>query len=217
MAAAAAATSALPYDLWRGVDAEALERLLAATPLPSPSPALAGLTARALAAAPGGDVPDLAVKAAALKQAGRVEEIINLLSDTHGLDVPGLAVLYALALFAAGQEMEACAVELGSTYPVAESEAARAASVIPAYCAALRGDDPAAVQALIREGRARLAQGLARNSTLRSTDDVADYLSLKLNARLKLDGARIRPGLASRFTPVPRPPLPARARSPMIG
>ena len=143
----------------------------------------------------------MAVKAAALKQAGRVEEIVNLLSDTHGPDVPGLAVVYALALFAAGQEMEACAVELGSAFPVAESEAARAASVIPAYCAALRGDDPAAVQALIREGRARLAQVLARNSTLRPTDDVADYLSLKLNARLKLDGAGIRPGLAATATP----------------
>ena len=81
----------------------------------------------------------MAVKAAALKQAGRVEEIINLLSDAHGPDVPGLAVVYALALFAAGQEMEACAVELGSAFPVAESEAARAASVIPAYCAARQG------------------------------------------------------------------------------
>ena len=168
---------------------------------PHPRPTLAGLTARALAAAPGGDVPDLAVKAAALKQAGRVEEIISLLGDAHGPDVPGLAVVYALALFAAGQEMEACAVELGSPFPVAESEAARAASVIPAYCAALRGDDPAAVQALIREGRARLAQGLPRHSTLRPTDDVADYLSLKLNARLKLGGAGIRPGLAATATP----------------
>ena len=159
----AASASALPYDLWRGVDAAALERLLAATPLPSPSPTLAGLIARALAAAPGGRGSRLALKRRGLKRAGRVEEIINLLSDAHGPDVPGLAVVYALALFAAGREREACAVELGSAFPVAESEAARAASVIPAYCAALRGDAPAAVQALIREGRARLAQGLAQN------------------------------------------------------
>ena len=197
----AAVVSALPSDLWRGVDAQALERLLAATKLPYSSPTLAGLIARALAAAPGGDVPDLAVKAAALQQAGRVEEIGSLLADAHGPDVPGLAVVYALALFAAGQEMEACAVELGAPVPRAESEAARAASVIPAYCAALRGDDPDAVQALIREGRARLAQGLPRHSTLRPTDDVADYLSLKLNARLKLGGSGIRPGLATTATP----------------
>ncbi len=45
-----AATSPLPYDLWRGVDAPSLERLLAAVPLPSPSPAFATLIARALAA-----------------------------------------------------------------------------------------------------------------------------------------------------------------------
>jgi hypothetical protein len=159
------------------------------------------LTARVLAATPGGDGDDLAVKAAALKQAGRVEQIVSLLTDAHGPDTPGLAVVYALALFAAGQDTEACTVELGPPLPFAENEEARAASVIPAYCAALRGDDPDAVQALIREGRARLAHNLPRHAVLRRTDDLADYLSLKLNARLKSGGEGIRPGLAATATP----------------
>ena len=41
-------TSPLPYDVWRGVDTAALERLLAAASLPSSSPALARLIAREL-------------------------------------------------------------------------------------------------------------------------------------------------------------------------
>jgi hypothetical protein len=195
------AGSALPADLWQGVDAEALQRLVASVPLPSPSPTLAGLTARALATGPGGNVPDLAVKAAALENAGRPEEIILLLGGAHGPDVPGLAVVYALALFAAGRETEACAVELGAPFPVAQSEAARAAALVPAYCAAARGDSSAAVEALLREGRAQASKSLPRNSTHRPTFDVVDYLSLKLDAILKLGGPGIGPNLAAQATP----------------
>src|SRR6478672_5291638 len=46
--------STLPPDLWRGLEGSALARLLAQVPLPSPSPALASLLARALAANPDG-------------------------------------------------------------------------------------------------------------------------------------------------------------------
>ncbi|HSB58184.1 MAG TPA: hypothetical protein VLD66_01140, partial [Methyloceanibacter sp.] len=40
--------SALPPDLWRGLDANAMQNLLAQVPMPSSSPALASLLARAL-------------------------------------------------------------------------------------------------------------------------------------------------------------------------
>ncbi|MEX1059438.1 MAG: hypothetical protein WED13_00285, partial [Methyloceanibacter sp.] len=41
--------SPLPPDLWRGLEPEVLQRLLAAAPLPSPSPTLASLIGSALA------------------------------------------------------------------------------------------------------------------------------------------------------------------------
>ena len=65
--------------MWRGVDAAALEPLLAATPLPSPSPALATLIARALATGDPASGQDLALRAAALQRAGRVAEEVELL------------------------------------------------------------------------------------------------------------------------------------------
>src|SRR5262245_58523965 len=46
--------SALPPDLWRGLDASAMQSLLAQVPIPSSSPALASLLARALATSPEG-------------------------------------------------------------------------------------------------------------------------------------------------------------------
>src|SRR3954454_18820381 len=45
----APAGSTLPRDLWRGLDAAAMERLLGGLPLPSPSPTLARLIATTLA------------------------------------------------------------------------------------------------------------------------------------------------------------------------
>ena len=126
-----ASASALPYDLWRGVDAVALERLLDATPLPSPSPTLAALIARALAADDGGN-GNLALRAAALQRAGRVEETISLLGKSPGVSGPGLEARYAMALFAAGREAEACAVDLGD-------RRGAEARLISAYCSADRG------------------------------------------------------------------------------
>ena len=71
--------SALPPDLWRGLDAGAMQRLLAQIPMPSSSPALASLLARALAASPEGSGSEMAVKIAALERGGRVNELIDML------------------------------------------------------------------------------------------------------------------------------------------
>lgn len=74
----------MPYDLWRGVDVEELQRLLATVPLPSPSPTLAGLVARVLAASPANDPRELEVRAASLRKAGRVKELTALVGTTKG-------------------------------------------------------------------------------------------------------------------------------------
>lgn len=83
------AETPLPGDLWRGVDAEALQRLVAAVPLPSPSPTLAALLARVLAASPSNDPRELDIRAAALRKAGRVEELTALIGVTED-DQPSL-------------------------------------------------------------------------------------------------------------------------------
>jgi hypothetical protein len=178
-----ASASALPYDLWRGVDAVALERLLDATPLPSPSPTLAALIARALAADDGGN-GNLALRAAALQRAGRVEETISLLGKSPGVSGPGLEARYAMALFAAGREAEACAVDLGD-------RRGAEARLISAYCSANGADAP--------ERHAPAAAPPPRSSTRKPVVDVADYVSLKLAGP---DGeAALKPDLAAKASP----------------
>ncbi len=155
------------------MDSAALERLLDATPLPSPSPTLAALIARALAADDGGD-GNLALRAAALQRAGRVEETISLLGNSRGINGPGLEARYAMALFAAGRENEACAVELGA-------RRGAEARLMSAFCSATKDDASAAAP-------------LPRASTGKQVD-VADYVSLKL------DGKPIKPELAAKASP----------------
>ncbi|HET7851199.1 MAG TPA: hypothetical protein VFK91_00455, partial [Methyloceanibacter sp.] len=135
--------SALPPDLWRGLDAGAMQRLLAQIPMPSSSPALASLLARALAASPEGSGSEMAVKIAALERGGRVNELIDMLGQAND---PEALAAYALALLAAGRNDEACAVQLGAG--AAEGLAKRASFLIPAYCAAASGDNDAARNAL---------------------------------------------------------------------
>jgi len=104
--------SPLPYDVWRGVDAAALERLLAASPLPSPSPALATLIARALATGDPASGQGLALRIAALQRAGRVAEEVELLDRAVAANDPGALGRYALALLASGREDDACEVRV---------------------------------------------------------------------------------------------------------
>jgi hypothetical protein len=81
------AAGSMPADLWRGVDAGAMQALLKQTPLPSQSPTLAQLVASALAAGRPYDEREMALRTDALKRAGRVEEAATLL----GVSVDTLA------------------------------------------------------------------------------------------------------------------------------
>src|SRR6478736_5235759 len=165
--------SALPPDLWRGLDAGAMQSLLAQVPIPSSSPALASLLARALATSPEGSGRETEVKIAALEGAGRANESEALAA-------------YALALLAAGRNDEACAVQLGVGQ--ADGVAKRASFLIPAYCAAASGDNEAARNALdvarnngVDVGFAsRAIAGQGGRGPLTKSVDVLDYLFLKL-------------------------------------
>ncbi len=69
---------ALPQDLWRGLDPGALRALIEKAPLPSPSPTLAGLTARALVTGAAHDEAEREARAAGLRRAGRMAELAEL-------------------------------------------------------------------------------------------------------------------------------------------
>jgi hypothetical protein len=183
--------SALPLDAWRGLDASALERLLARAPLPSSSPSLATLMARTLAIDPSGESGE--ARLAALERAGRVEELIGALQAPAAQTAPD-ATRYALALLALGREEEACTTDLGvaAAAAPAKSEAKRAVLLLPAYCAAAKGDRQGAALALrlARDGGVDTglaagasegaAKGLSRRAQLPKSVDVLDYLFLKL-------------------------------------
>jgi hypothetical protein len=175
--------SALPPDIWRGLDAGAIQRLLAQVAVPSSSPALASLLARALAASSEGG-GETSVRIAALERAGRVNELVDMLGQASEPDV---LAAYALALLAAGRTEDACALQLDAGRQ-ASGAAKRATFLVPAYCAALSGDKEAARRALdiARENgidagfAARAIQGQAQRAVLPQRVDVLDYLFLKL-------------------------------------
>jgi hypothetical protein len=178
--------------LWRGVDAQALQGLLAAAKLPSPSPTLAALIARALAADDQAGGETLALRVAALERAGRVAEATDLLSRA-GQD-PSLAGSYAIALLASGRDEEACQVALAPG-------PAKNALLVPAYCAAAKDDIAGAKLALqlARDGGADAGLAAAvvgkRQPTLPKTVGVMDYLFLKLGDK------PVKPDLAAKATP----------------
>ena len=60
-----------------------MQSLLAQVPIPSSSPALASLLARALATSPEGSGRETEVKIAALERAGRVNELIEMLGEAN--------------------------------------------------------------------------------------------------------------------------------------
>jgi len=184
----AAATSPLPYDVWRGVDAAMLERLLTAAPLPSPSPALATLIARVLSTGEPASGPDLALRIDALQRSGRVVEEVEVLGRAVEANEPGALGRYALALLASGREDDACEVRLGGA-PVKD------ALLVPVYCAAARGDLPGARLALqlARDGGAETGLAASAIGRLSKTATpaprmpkqvgVIDYLFITLGAK----------------------------------
>jgi hypothetical protein len=172
--------SALPPDLWQGLDGGTIQQLLGQAPMPSPSPVLASLLARALATSQGGG-SDTSVRIAALEGAGRVDELIDMLGQTND---PEALASYALALLAAGRTEDACALQLDAGGQ-AGGASKRAALLIPAYCAALSGDREAARQALAFAHDNGVDVGFAQRavegrSALPPRPDVLDYLFFKL-------------------------------------
>jgi hypothetical protein len=190
--AGSASESALPPDLWQGLDSDAIRRLIGLVAMPSPSPALANLIARALATSAGAD---MTASIAALERAGRVDELIDLLGQTNE---PRALGSYAVALLAAGRAEDACALQLDALGQ--PGGPAQQALLIPAYCAALSGDKEAARRALA-EARGKGAdiafagRALDGRAPPPPRADVLDYLFFKLGQ------GSARADLAAKATP----------------
>jgi len=201
--------SPLPADLWRGLEPEALKKLLTAVPLPSSSPTLAILIGRALAAGTESGGADSGIRVEALLRAGRVEEAVMLLAGAAQGGAPGAAARYAVALFAAGRDEEACEVPLdpAGAAAKADGEAKRATFLIPAVCAGAKNDKQGAALALQLAHDAGIEAPLAFAAIDRFTKtstksppvpksvDVLDYIFLTLA------GSALGPEFAAKATP----------------
>jgi hypothetical protein len=201
--------SVLPPDLWRGADTEAMQKLLAAVRLPSPSPMLAVLIARALGVDTENRGPELVVRAEALKKAGQVEQVASVLARQASSKAPRAAARYVLALLALGREEEACAFKLAMPPDKTNTDSvvARATFLVPVYCEAVRRDHPAAELSLklardndVEAGIAtdvigRLSKTSSRAPSLPERLDALDYLFLRL------DKQSVSPTIVERATP----------------
>jgi hypothetical protein len=163
-----------------------LEPLLAAAKLPSPSPVLAGLVARALATGDPASGDEILVRVSALERAGRAAEAAELLGRA-GTHYPSLLGHYALALVALGRSDEACDIHLGETLQGAGAgKSGQEALLVPAFCAAVKRDAPGAKLALelARELGAEIAVAAAvlgrRQPAMPKSLGVVDYLFLSL-------------------------------------
>jgi hypothetical protein len=199
-------SSALPDDLWRGLQKETLQKLLAAAPLPSPSPVLAALIGRALATGGGAEA---GIRVDALERTGQVEDAVVVLGGAAQAGEPGVGARYAVALLAAGRDEEACEVPLDPATPAAktDSEAKRAIFLVPAICAGAKDDKQGAALALQLARDAGIEAPLAfaaidrftktstRSPPVPKSVDVLDYIFLTLG------GGALGPELAAKATP----------------
>jgi hypothetical protein len=175
----------LPLDLWRGLDASAIEKWLASPDVPPRSPALHQLWRRMLlssATPPAGRQAgdDLRLRAEAFYRAGLLSEIGDLLG-TDGAPDPAVQIWRARVDIGLGRREKACQALAGPGDPQASRQLKADKQLLLGYCAAVAGDTRAAA----------LAASLAREEG--STDELA------LSVLGSLDG-----GVAG------RPALPAR-------
>lgn len=170
-------------------------------PLPSPSPVLAGLTARALATGDPADEEEALLRIEALRKAGRIDEAVAVSEKAARTGAPALLAAYALTLLASGRADEACEVNLGEALPALREGVAKEALLVPVYCAATGGDLPAAKLALqlARDRGADVAIAAAvlaqQPPSTPKQAGVLDYLFLSLGKK------RPAPELAAKAEP----------------
>jgi hypothetical protein len=141
----------MPPNLWRGLDAGAVETWLASPDMPPRSPALHQLWRRMLlspATPPAGRQArdDLRLRVEALYRAGLLGEIGDLLS-TDGAADPAMQIWRARVDIGVGKREMACQALAGPGNPNASKELKAEKQLLLGYCAAVAGDTRSAALA----------------------------------------------------------------------
>ncbi len=162
-----------PRDPWRGLDLTTIERLMGTLVLPPRSPALHDLWRRILirdAAPPAGNQGDGHFQALRLKElyiSGLLDEIRQTLTASSPRQTadPLIAMLAARSEIGAGRRTEGCkSVKRFQDIRTEIPKSFRSEAIlVSGYCAAARGNKPAAglLAELAREERIRPSPGLA--------------------------------------------------------
>jgi hypothetical protein len=162
--------SGLPYELWQGLNANTLEKLISEIEIPPKSPALHKLWLRLITSnmpPPDGGVTDqqfLALRLEILYRSGLLDEASRLLAGQPASD-PVVAILSARNAIGLGDKTGGCdAAKSAGAAPAALPKPVKAdAALISGYCAAVAGDAAGAGLAaeLAREAGVKEGPGLS--------------------------------------------------------
>lgn len=180
--------SGLPYELWRGLDAAGVEKLIAGLDIPPRSPTLHALWLKLITAdiaVEGRGSTDRnfeALRLEALYRSGLLETVSSEVAKSAAADDPLIAALAARAEIGRGATEEGCArtksfTALGSDMP---KQLKGEAILIMGYCAARAGNTAAA----------GLAAELARNEGLESSPSLAVLDALAVGAKPDIAAAK---------------------------
>ncbi|MCB1504399.1 MAG: hypothetical protein KDJ47_05420 [Hyphomicrobiaceae bacterium] len=164
--------SALPYELWRGLDLPTIEKLMVSLTIPPRSPALHDLWRRLIVAdvqAPqnsGGSAHFEALRLEAMYRSGLLADIREALAHRRpGEPAPMIALMLARSDIAMGRREPGCeAARQMSNIKADIPQSLRGEAILVAgYCAAARGDKAAAglLAELAREEGLKTSPGLA--------------------------------------------------------
>lgn len=174
--------SALPYELWRGLDISQIEQLIATLKIPPRSPALADLWRRLIiadVAAPAGGESHAhfeALRLEALYRSGMLAEIREALAQRKGQETsPLVAMLRARSEIGLGRREAGCDIAkgLGNIRGEIPKSLRGEAIMVSGYCAAASGNAPAA----------GLLAGLAREEGLPPSPGLAALDAVALGAK----------------------------------
>jgi len=163
--------SGLPYELWRGLDSDEIERLLGSLTIPPRSPAISDLWRRlitARAAPPPGAEADHrfeALRLEALYRSGLIGEIASELKDgDSGRVQPIVAMMQARSEIGLRNRERGCAIarQVGNISGEIPKSLRGEAILVSGYCAAANGNAAAAglLAELAREEGVKSSAGL---------------------------------------------------------
>ena len=162
--------SGLPYELWRGLNTDGVEKLISTLEIPPRSPALHGLWKRLIMSevtAPSGESSNAkftALRLEALYRSGLAKEAAAELAKQNAANDPLLAMLSARNELASGNSAHACEiVQAATTLKGAMPPRLKGQAILMSgYCAAVAGDSASAGLAaeLAREEGQEASPGL---------------------------------------------------------